>query len=334
MKENKINFKTIVEYFLGLLLTIVILLGIYLIIGPKRIKNFFTNNDSNEITKEQEISNNAQSGDERNSFYNIEYKLENGILSAIVGDYKISMNGIDGEVKSFLKGSDCGSYFYVLALTTDNKIFFSYFNYSDKVNNENNHLDFEKIEINDNIVGISKINYAGFRTCNDHDFGVILENGELRALTTFYGSDIGIGKFNYAVVKFVTLYWPSIVLYNDNTISQLLDNPYDGPIKEKLSCNGEILVLDKYININDDGLSKSYIISNNKLYALSWIPEDNSNKGIERIELISNSEIASESLESLSGENDYNNNNQVDIIRFKDGTSFEIKDIIYIYNNK
>ena len=49
MKENKINFKTIVEYFLGILLTIVILLGIYLIIGPEKIKNFFTNNGSNDI---------------------------------------------------------------------------------------------------------------------------------------------------------------------------------------------------------------------------------------------------------------------------------------------
>ena len=230
-----------------------------------------------------------------------------------------------------MEGHDCGSYFYVLVLTTDNKIYFTYFAYTDVVNDQNNHLDFEEIVTDYNIVDITKIDYTGFRTCGNHDFGVVLNNGEIRALT----GDLPlptIGKLNYGLVKKVTTYWPSIVVYKDNTISQLLDNPYDGPISNKLLYNGNNLLLDKYINI-DNGL-ESYIISNNKLYKLTWHNEDRWTKLIEKIELVNSSEIAKESLNSLNGKNNYYNNKKNDTITFKNGLVIEIKNIVYVYNNK
>lgn len=347
--ENK-NINKGVLVVLAIIIIILLALVILLAAGTISFNNNVTS-DNNEQTNKNISDNNKDKNKDKKyvnyTSYNVPLYSEkrnnsnlfmklnvvDGKLKAVIEEETIPVNGIDGQVKSFVFGSDCGSSHYLLAFTTDNKVYFSSYLYDNFADEEGHALNFKEILNDYNIVNITKVNYAGFRTCGNHDFGVVLDNGQIRAINSS-NSKIIIGNLDYSQIKYTTSYWPNIVVYNDNTISGLLEDPYNGPIGTKISYNNKDLVLKKYISVSNTNYS--YVISKNKLYKLNWHTDEKTTAQIilDNVELVNNSKIDSESLSVSRGENEFYSDQKSDIIKFIDGTSVEITDIQYIYSVK
>lgn len=356
--ESQKNSKGLIAIF-AVIIVILLILVILLAIGTISFKsNQKIPSGSDKQTNENASDNNEDKEQKyinytsydvplysrkRNNNLYMKLNIVDGKLNAILEEEVIPVNGINGQVKSFLFGNDCGSSHYYLALTTDNKVYFSSYFYDSFADDENHALNFKEILANNNIVNITKINYAGFRTCGNHDFGVVLDNNEIRALYSpiikdengnYKTGEDTLGRLDYSQIKYTTLYWPSIVVYSDNTISELLDEPYDGPIENKISYNNEKLILEKYFSVSDN--KSSYVISNGKLYRLNWKNEDEKTlvPSVDSIELVNNSKIDNESLSVSIGKNEFYPDKKNNTIKFVDGTSFEITDIQYVYSVK
>lgn len=272
-------------------------------------------------------------------------KNDDALVITINGE-EIDINGIEGKVKSFIVGNDCGGLFRIVVLT-DRGVFIALTMDTNKLYNKEQALTFSKLKSDEEIKDITKRKYAGETTCGDYDTAVVLKNGEIRLINTSYM----LGNLDYNKVK--TSVGISTI-YADNTISKLIDG-YDGPIETKTSYNNQELKISKYFSVADNThidnpTATVYIISDNKLYKIETKPVEGNKAwwmGEQEVTLVNESEIASENMNMSAKSNDvslyyvcpYDENfayydNATDTITFKDGSEFKIENITEIYTNK
>ena len=243
-----------------------------------------------------------------------------GNLVATLEDNTLKVNGIEGKVKTFVAGNDCGGIYSVLVMTEDNQLFYASVTPSNTGNrvDENFEFEFKKLSI-ENVANITKFVYAGYRTCGAPDYAIVLTTGEIMPAKSIYDSEIG--TFDYRVVK--NALYP-IVIYEDNTISKPLDDGYNGPAGEKLKYNDQELIIQRFYKITevaDTPTIVNYMISDNKLYKLTANISDRVITSID-IELVNEAEIANET---------FNRSEKTDVIEFADGQAFEITNVEEIY---
>lgn len=243
-----------------------------------------------------------------------------GNLVATLEDNTLKVNGIEGKVKTFVAGGSCGGIYSVLVMTEDNLLFYASAIPSNNRNrvDENFEFEFQKLSI-ENVANITKYVYAGYRTCSEPDYAIVLTTGEIMPAKRIYDSEIG--TFDYRIVK-NELY--PIVIYEDNTISKILDDGYNGPAGEKLKYNDKELIIQRFYEmtaVSDTPTIVSYMISDNKLYKLTANISRMLITSID-IELINETEIANET---------FNRSEKTDVIEFADGQTFEMTNVEEIY---
>ena len=360
MQDNNIQKKNNVLPIITIVILLIIIAFLCLYSFTDVFNSLKPNNDNNETTKEQELtedpSNNIQ-------YINYTYldniptttqnkkltlKIAEGNLTATINEELVPLEGIIGTPKSFIVGNTCGGRFRILVLTEDNKLYITHYETS---YSEINKLVFHEINTTEEIKNITKYMHVGYTTCGEYDTAVVLKNDEIRLI----GEDIIadnyyiIGSFDYSKVKTSI---GMIVIYADNTISRVLTDNYNGENEEKISYNSEELKIEKYIEtsqVTDTNIAKGYIISNNKLYELITKRINNDNPWQVNIEasLVNETEIVSETTDKSPRTQEtpkyyicpYDENytyydDATTTITFKDGTKFKITKVNIVYNNK
>lgn len=358
----------------GLIATIIVLLIIIILMCIYYFTNIFNNSLNNETLKDN--TNNQSQNETTTSIDNnpqyinytymdkiftsdngvyMELKVEDGKLLATIDGSTLKINNIEGKVKSFIVDHLCDGKYKTMVLTEDNNIFIESHNANQmsfsnadgtryiKRFDKNSALDFEKLNLNKEIIDITEYSNAGYgHSCGNYDFAVVTTTGEINPLYRpniksekgdYTEGNYTIGNLDYRQIKAVV---HPIVIYQDNTISNLLDDPNNGPIGNKLTYNNKELLVNKFFDIktNDTDI-KNYLISDNKLYELISKRTDNYSLKYTttNISLVSSSLISTESLNTKSGLNEYADDTN-NTITFEDGTKFEINDINRIYDNR